>query len=31
LSPLLLFAPDRWCSIFAWSVEMAGPVFIKLA
>ena len=31
LSPLFMFARDTWCSIFAWSVEMAGPVFIKLA
>jgi aarF domain-containing kinase len=31
LSPLLYLAPDLWCSIFAYSVELAGPVFIKLA
>ena len=31
LAPLLYFAPDLWCSIFAYSVELAGPVFIKLA
>jgi hypothetical protein len=31
LSPMLYFAPDLWCSIFAYSVELAGPVFIKLA
>jgi len=31
LCPLLYFAPDLWCSIFAYSVELAGPVFIKLA
>ena len=31
LSPMLWFAPDRWCSLFAYCVELAGPVFIKLA
>jgi ubiquinone biosynthesis protein len=30
-SPLYLFSPDKWFSIFAWCVEAAGPVFIKLA
>lgn len=31
LSPLLYIYPDVWCKIFAYSVELAGPVFIKLA
>jgi aarF domain-containing kinase len=30
-SPLYLFSPDKWYSIFAYCVESAGPVFIKLA
>lgn len=30
-SPLYIFAPDKWFSLFAFCVEAAGPVFIKLA
>ena len=29
--PMIYLAPDWWYSLFAYSVELAGPVFIKLA
>lgn len=29
--PMIYVAPDFWYSMFAYSVELAGPVFIKLA
>lgn len=30
-SPIYLLSPDKWFSLFAYCVEAAGPVFIKLA
>ena len=30
-SPMYLLSPDKWFSLFAYCVEAAGPVFIKLA